>query len=129
MVYKREIYLPMPRIGQFSLGVAQLRGGGETGGRRINNFSTIKRYPCPSQRDRCFRECNRLRRVTFGLSSCFEWSGVEEVSIPKGVRELWSLLQRESLLMSNEARPWGAEEPRNWADFSGNCPEAPAQLI
>ena len=67
--------------------------------------------------------------MTFGLSSCFEWSGVEEVSIPKGVRELWSLLQRESLLMRNEARPWGAEEPRNWADFSGNCPEAPAQLI
>ena len=46
--------------------------------------------------DRCFNECKSLRRVTFGSSSslerigdsCFDFSGVEEVSIPDGVREL-----------------------------------------
>ena len=44
----------------------------------------------------CFRGLKRLRRVTFGASSCierissscFERSGVEEVSIPNSVREL-----------------------------------------
>ena len=46
--------------------------------------------------DRCFCECQSLRRVNFGASSslerigvsCFQWSGVEEVSIPDGVRDL-----------------------------------------
>ena len=46
--------------------------------------------------DDCFKECNSLRRVTFGSSSslerngvsCFERTGVKEVSIPNSVREL-----------------------------------------
>ena len=46
--------------------------------------------------DDCFKGCSSLRRVTFGPSSslerigvsCFEESGVEEVSVSDSVREL-----------------------------------------